>query len=272
MPGRPDTIQWATFYRAFNTKTGLDLHQYKQDQLQRRILSMVESKNLKDLEEFWAYLKGDDSNVRWFLDKLAINVSELFRNAEKWRELEATILPDLLSRTNRLKIWSAGCSYGAEAYTLSMVLDSKFPGGHQIVGTDIDEAALAQARKGEFSDADVRGVPPAIRNTYLQKQEQGWVADQRLKKYVTFKRGNLLSDTFDQGFDMIICRNVVIYFTESAKDSLYQKFLRALKPGGYLFVGSTERIFNSRDLGLDTPLPFFYRKSSQGETVWRNAS
>jgi chemotaxis protein methyltransferase CheR len=272
MPGRPDTIQWATFYRSFNTKTGLDLHLYKQDQLQRRILSMVESKNLKDLEEFWTFLKSDDANVRWFLDKLAINVSELYRNSEKWNELEQKVIPDLLTRSNRLKIWSAGCSYGAEAYTLAMILDTKFAGPHQIIGSDIDEAALAQAGKGEFSEADVRNVPAAVRNAYLRKQDNVWVAEQKLKKYLTFKRGNLLSDTFDSGYDMIICRNVVIYFTESAKDSLYQKFIRALKPGGYLFVGSTERIFNSRDLGLDTPLPFFYRKSLQGETVWRNAS
>jgi len=272
MPAHPSAEQWASFYRAFQGNTGLDLVSYKQDQLQRRILSMVDSKSLNSLEEFWTMLRGSDDNVRWFLDKLAINVSELFRNAEKWREMQDVILPELRKQTPRLKVWSAGCSYGAEAYTLAMILDSHFPGTHQITGSDIDEAALSQARRGEFSDADVRNVPPALKAAYLRQEGSVWTAETTLRRYVTFKTGNLLRDTFESGFDLIMCRNVVIYFTEPAKEALYTKFFRALRPGGYLFVGSTERIFNSRDLGFDTPLPFFYRKSLQGETVWRNAS
>lgn len=272
MPERPSASQWGTFYQSFQAKSGLDLNSYKQDQLQRRILSMVDSKGLASLDQFWAFLRTSEENMRWFLDKLAINVSELFRNAEKWRELQERVIPDMLSRSPRLKIWSAGCSYGAEAYTLSMILDSKFRGSHQIIGSDIDETALSQARRGEFTDADVRNVPPGIRSSYLTSDGKVWTADAALRRYLTFKTGNLLRDAFDTGFDMIMCRNVVIYFTEPAKDALYQKFHRALKPGGYLFVGSTERVFNSRELGFDTPLPFFYRKSLQGDTVWRNAS
>ena len=272
MPAHPSPDQWTTFYRTFHSKTGLDLVSYKQDQLQRRILSMVESKGLKSLDEFWALLRSGDEHVRWFLDKLAINVSELFRNAEKWSEMQNTVLPELRKNSPRLKIWSAGCSYGAEAYTLAMILDSKFAGSHQIIGSDIDETALNQARRGEFSDADVRGVPPALLAAYLKKQGSVWTADASLRRYLTFKTGNLLRDVLDTGFDMIMCRNVVIYFTEPAKSALYKKFHRALKPGGFLFVGSTERVFNSRELGFDTPLPFFYRKSLQGETEWRNAS
>lgn len=268
----PSEIQWASFYRCLNAKTGLDLQSYKQDQLRRRIISMVEGRNITSLEDFWAFLKGGDENLTWFQDKLAINVSELFRNPEKWVELQRTVLPELLAKSPRLKIWSAGCSYGAEAHTLAMILDAHFPGPHQIIGTDIDDSALAQAKKGEFSEADVRNVPADKRKIYLQQANQRWVASPQLRKYLTFRRGNLLSDRFDSGYDLIICRNVVIYFTESAKDSLYKKFFQALKPGGYMFVGSTERIFNSRDIGLETPFPFFYRKQQQGETLWRNAS
>jgi chemotaxis protein methyltransferase CheR len=272
MPAHPREEEWAAFYRTFQSKTGLDLVSYKQDQLRRRILSMVDSKGVSSLDEFWGLLRGSDETVRWFLDKLAINVSELFRNADKWSEMQDKILPMLRAASPRLKIWSAGCSYGAEAYTMAMILDSKCPGAHQIVGSDIDEAALSQARRGEFSDADVRNVPPALKANYLRKEGAVWTAEAPLRRYLTFKTGNLLRDSFDTGFDLIMCRNVVIYFTEPAKEALYSKFHRALKPGGYLFVGSTERIFNSRELGFDTPLPFFYRKSLQGETVWRNAS
>jgi chemotaxis protein methyltransferase CheR len=269
---RPEPIQWATFYKNFKGLCGLDLNAYKQDQLQRRIISMVDTIGLQSLEEFWAYVKKDQKNQMWFLDKLAINVSELFRNVEKWIELEQKVLPELLSRSRTLKTWSAGCSYGAEAHSLAMILDRKFPGSHTIVGTDIDQAALTQARSGKFVDADVKGIPAEYKNAYLKQIDGWWMASANLQKYLKFKTGNLLSDVFESGFDLIMCRNVVIYFTEETKNSLYEKFFRALKPGGYLFVGSTERIINSREVGYEVTLPFYYRKPVQGEHVWRNAS
>jgi chemotaxis protein methyltransferase CheR len=268
----PEQIQWASFYRNLKTASGLDLNAYKQDQLQRRILSMIESKGLDTLESFWGYLKQGEDHMKWFLDKLAINVSELFRNTEKWTELREKIIPSLLSQSPRLKIWSAGCSFGAEAHSVAILLDKYFAGSHTIVGTDIDHTALDQAKAGTFNDADMRGVPADLRSTYFTHNDGVWTASPKLKRYLNFKYGNLISDTFDTGFDMILCRNVVIYFTEETKNSLYDKFFRSLKPGGYLFVGSTERIFNSRDIGFETPLPFFYRKPTQGEHVWRNAS
>jgi chemotaxis protein methyltransferase CheR len=248
----PEQIQWATFYRNLKSASGLDLYAYKQDQLQRRILSMVDSKGLDSLEGFWGYLKQSGANMNWFLDKLAINVSELFRNTEKWVELREKVLPSLLRQSPRLKIWSAGCSFGAEAHSVAIILDKYFPGSHTILGTDIDHAALEQAKSGTFNDADMRGVPADVRSAYFTNSNGVWIANPKLKRYLNFKYGNLLCDTFENG--------------------LYEKFFRSLKPGGYLFVGSTERIFNSREVGFETPLPFFYRKPTQGEQVWRNAS
>lgn len=268
----PNNDQWQVFYRNLKGNTGLDLNAYKQDQMQRRIISMIDTKGFKSLEDFWAYLKGDTEHVKWFMDKLAINVSELFRNPEKWVELENRILPELVKQSSRLKIWSAGCSFGAEAHTLAIILDRSFSGSHTVVGTDIDQAALAQAREGKFIEPDMKNVAADVRKNYFTNEGPNWIANPKLKRFLSFKTGNLLSDTFDSGFDLIICRNVVIYFTEEAKNILYGKFFRALKPGGYLFVGSTERIVNGREIGFETPLPFYYKKPMQGEHVWRNAS
>lgn len=264
--------EWKQFYDVIRRKANLDLDLYRAGQLQRRVLSMVETQGLKSLTEFATWTAASQDNLNWFLDKMAINVSELFRNPEKWTEMENTILPELLKTNKSLKIWSAGCSYGAEAHSLAMVLDAKFPGNHRIIGSDIDQAALAQAQRGEFSEADVRCVPAAYKNKYLRKEGNSYFADAGLKKYLTFKKGNLLADRFDSGFDLICCRNVVIYFTDDAKDALYQRFYEALRPGGILFVGSTERVAKARELGLDTALPFFYRKPNQGDNAWRIAS
>ncbi|MFQ3667851.1 MAG: protein-glutamate O-methyltransferase CheR [Fimbriimonadaceae bacterium] len=262
---------WQSLFSVFKSLTGVDLNLYKQEQLRRRTLGMIEARGCKDLAEFAALLKKSPENVRWFQDKLAINVSELFRNPEKWAELETKVLPELLQRTTRLKCWSAGCSYGAEAHSLAAILEKRFPGNHTVIGTDIDDAALTQARTGRFSDADMRGVPAEYRE-YFAKVGNDWQASNSIRKYLTFKKANLLTDTYDTGFDLVMCRNVVIYFNDQAKDDLYQRFFSALKPGGVLFVGSTERIFNSREIGFEQHLPFFYRKPLQGDRVWRSAS
>jgi chemotaxis protein methyltransferase CheR len=237
--------------------------------MRRRIVGMMDSRKQGNLASFQVWLK-DPANMRWFLDKMAINVSELFRNPEKWIDLETKILPELRTRSQKLKCWSAGCSYGAEAHTLAMILAEKFPGSHQVIGTDIDHDALAQANQGSFNQNDMRGVPSAYKK-YLKPQGANWVADASLKKFLQFRKENLLESRYEKGFDLILCRNVVIYFTDEAKDQIYERFFDALKPGGIVFVGSTERIFRAREIGYETAIPFFYRKPV-GEKEWRKAS
>lgn len=268
----PSPAQWTEFYVAMRKKTGLDLTHYKANQLQRRIVSMAQCRNCKSLGEFWQFVGASQDNVRWFLDKLAINVSELFRNPDKWAELEKTVIPELRMTNANLRCWSAGCSYGAEAHSLAALLDLRFAGRHTILGTDIDESALAQANKGVFNDQDVRGVPKPFAGYFVSSGDGVYQARPELKRYLSFRKQNMLSDPFDKGWDLILCRNVVIYFTEEAKAELYKRFFDALRPGGILFVGSTERVLNSREVGYETALPFFYRKPTVGDQAWRTAS
>lgn len=268
----PNERDWQTFYDHIRKATRLDLNLYKANQLQRRIVGMIETRKCKDLTEFWKSLSTDPKGMEWFLDKLAINVSELFRNPEKWTELERDILPDLLKRSAKLKVWSAGCSIGAEAYSLAAILAVRFPGAHQVIGTDIDQAALRQAQQGKYAGLEARTVPEPYRSKAFTLLDGAMCANPELKKLCAFKTGNLLEGPVESGCDLIMCRNVVIYFTEEAKDGLYRRFFDALKPGGVLFVGSTERIFNARDMGYESKLPFFYQKPTTGERTWRNAS
>jgi len=262
---------WDQFYGWMKRQTGLDLYLYKPQQLQRRTISMMESQGCKSMDEFQAMILKQPDGVNWFLDKMAINVSELFRNPEKWVEIEKVILPNLLKENRNLRIWSAGCSIGAEAHSFACLLEDKFPGNHRIIGTDIDQAALAQAKSGTYSETDMRCVPPAYRAKYFTKTGDSYVANPELKRYLEFRKGDLLGGKFETGFDLIACRNVVIYFTEPAKEALYEKFVNSLRPGGILWVGSTERIFNYRELGLESNLTFFYQKPTGGN-AWRNAS
>ncbi len=271
---QPSEAEWQALYAGLKKKTGVDFNEYRQPQLQRRIISFAGQVRCKTLTEFTGFLMADAERIDILLDKLAINVTELFRNPEKWADLEQNVLPDLLSRSPSLKVWSAGCSYGAEAVTLAMILQKSFPGAHRIIGTDIDDAALKQANSGLYSAADVKGVPLDLARKHVSRQPDGtFLVSPQTRACITYRRQNLLADRFDQGFDLIMCRNVVIYFNDEAKDQLYERFVQSLKPGGVLFVGSTERIYKAKEIGLETPWPFFYRKPIiEREQRWRRAS
>jgi chemotaxis protein methyltransferase CheR len=160
-----------------------------------------------------------------------------------------------------LKAWSAACSTGEEPYTLSMILaEQRALQDAHVLASDIDENALEKARQGVYTDRSIREVPPVYLKKYFHTENEFYFVSDELKKSIRFKRQNLLLDTFDSGFDLIVCRNVIIYFTDEAKDLLFHKFARALKPGGILFVGSTEQIFNPQVYDLEAADTFFYRK------------
>jgi chemotaxis protein methyltransferase CheR len=220
--------------------------------------------------EYYQVLERDAEEFAAFLDRMTINVSELFRNPEKWQELRDTVLTPLLTRKRALKVWSAGCSYGAEPYTLAILLQELAPGArHTIHATDLDQKILARARQGCFSVADVGNMDEAMRERYLLRLPEAggqiqpaYQVKPEIRACVSFRAQNLLADVFESEYDLICCRNVVIYFTEEAKNKLFARFYQALAPGGVLFVGGTERIYNYRDLGFETPLPFFYRRAA----------
>jgi chemotaxis protein methyltransferase CheR len=255
-------LDYEAFKRRIRTKCGVDLSLYKEEQMHRRLCSLLERSRADSFAAYFALLERDHGEWTRFLDRMTINVSELFRNPERWVVLRRDILPALLSERSGLRIWSAGCSYGAEPHSLAMLLEELAPTGrHYLLATDIDEAVLAKAREGQFTDADVRGVPDALARKYLKRQGDGWEVIPTVRRRVTFKRQNLLADPFERGFDLIACRNVVIYFTDDAKGTLYARFRDSLAPGGYIFVGGTERIFNANEIGLSSRYPFFYEHS-----------
>ncbi len=278
IPKTPELLRdFEQFKQRLKARTGLDLDQYKFDQTYRRIWTMTERAGFQKFTDYFQYLAQDESRLHAFLDRLAINVSELFRNPEQFELLHKEVLPSLLKRSPQLKVWSAGCSYGAEAYSIAILLHELAPNrGHQVLGTDIDQEVLERARRGVFQPSDMRNVPPAYLQKYFRPVEEngrsGYQADPTLQKYLRFERHNLLADPYPQGFDLIACRNVVIYFSEEAKERIFREFYRALKPGGYLFLGNTERILNHHYIGYENPYAFYYRKPEQEVQQWRNAS
>jgi len=244
-------------------KTGINLALYKEAQMKRRLTSLYQKKGFASFNEFFHALDKDHILLNEFLDRMTINVSEFYRNAKRWEVLENSILPELLSENPNPKIWSAACSTGDEPYTLAMVLSKHIPLSRlQILATDIDDNVLAKAKLGIYSERSLNEVPNEIVKKYFIPEGSYFKVSEEIKKTVTFKKQNLLADHFGGPFDLIVCRNVLIYFTEEAKEGLYRKFSSALKPGGILFVGSTEQIFNPGTYQFETAETFFYRKLS----------
>ncbi|MGE5676028.1 MAG: CheR family methyltransferase [Mycobacterium leprae] len=240
--------------------TGIDLDCYKGTQMERRLQTIMRRAGVPDLAAYARLLATTPARVKEFQDFLTINVSEWLRNPEKFEELQRTILPDLLKKSPRLKIWSAGCSNGSEPYSVAMLLDEIDPlGRHQIIGTDLDEEILKVARAGQYMEKDLKNVSAARRARYFTQDGDNFIVKPDLRARVSFERQNLLSDPFPLDVDLLLCRNVVIYFTEEAKDELYRRFHRSLKQGGILFVGGTESLLRARELGYASVSPFFYR-------------
>ncbi|MBR6012405.1 MAG: protein-glutamate O-methyltransferase CheR [Selenomonadaceae bacterium] len=257
-----DEKDWATFKEKLNRKTGIDLQLYKEPQMKRRIGNLVNRSEFKSFTAYFDHVVKNKDEFAEFIEYLTINVSEFFRNPDKFSKIEKEIIPYLLKRSPKLNIWSAGCSIGAEPYSLSIIMKELTPNvRHRILASDLDIDILAKARKGVYTDAEIKSMQADRRVKYFTKNPDGTFAVKpEIKSVVEFKRHNLLKDKFETGFDLILCRNVVIYFTEEAKEQLYANFFKSLKPGGVLFVGATEAILNFRKLGYTSFQPFFYQK------------
>jgi chemotaxis protein methyltransferase CheR len=250
------------FKNQIKMKTGIDLSLYKEAQMKRRLTSLYEKKGFSSFQMFFKELNHNQELFNEFLDRTTINVSEFYRNFKRWEVLQTKILPKILQSNKRPKIWSAACSTGEEPYTLAMILASLLPHNDiQILASDIDENAIIRAKLGQYHERSLNEVPKIIKEKFFKRNGDFYQVSDEIKKTVTFKKQNLLADPFGGPYDLIVCRNVLIYFTEEAKDQLYQKFSKALRKDGIFFVGSTEQIFNPSVYQLESEDTFFYRKN-----------
>ncbi|CAH0118751.1 Chemotaxis protein methyltransferase [Paenibacillus sp. CECT 9249] len=252
---------YSQFIEQVKGKTGIDLAQYKEAQMKRRLTTLRMKNGYQTFASFFKAMMENESLFYEFLDRMTINVSEFWRNPNRWETLRQAILPELARRSPRLKCWSAACSTGEEPYSLAMILsEMNLLRQSQIHATDIDDGALGRAKQAVYMERSLKDVPPAYIKRYFKQEQLLYRIVDELKAAIQFRKQNLLLDSFDNHYDLIICRNVMIYFTEEAKSKLYHKFAKSLKSGGVLFVGSTEQIFSPGQYELEPLETFFYRK------------
>lgn len=243
-------------YKEFN----LNLNAYKPEQLNRRIKSLMTRRGIQSLEEYKKVLLSNEEEREKFLDFITINVTEFFRNPDLFNELKKVIKEYSKDQMN-LKIWSAACSIGCEPYSIAMLLNEINSNIRvNILATDIDNNILKRARLGEYIESEMKNVNETFKSRYFQYSNNKYYINEKIKSKVTFKKHDLILDNYENNFDLIVCRNVVIYFKNDVKNDIFNKFSKALKVGGLLFVGATESIYNYKDFNLEKVSTFIYKR------------
>ena len=255
--------------------SGINLHEGKKALLRARLGRIIRQRNFRSFKEYYDQVVNDKSGYELIilLDSISTNLTHFFREPQHFDFLEKTALPEVLkskgsSRT--ISIWCAGCSSGEEAYSIAIaVREALYNKGNRqfrILATDLSTKALATASAGIYVAEKLRTVPYELKRRYFQKGENRWKGYFRVKKElrerIRFQRLNLMEEfQFGRPFDVIFCRNVMIYFDNPARELLVEKLYQHLVLGGYLFIGHSENF-----AGIKCPLkyiqPSAYRKIS----------
>ncbi|MCR5624097.1 MAG: protein-glutamate O-methyltransferase CheR [Lachnospiraceae bacterium] len=242
---------------------GIDLNYYKEQQMKRRIESLIRKNACNSYEAYFAKLTSNKRLLEEFVSFLTINVTEFYRNPEQWQIFEDRIVPYLLNKFGKIiNIWSAACSTGEEPYTVAMILSKYIPTNLiNIYATDIDERVLEIAKNGIYSDKQVKNVPGDILNdNFMRTANNSLKISESIKKCVHYEKHDLLKDKYPEDMHLIICRNMMIYLTQDAKIDMYRNFRDSLVKDGLLFIGSTENIIRPQQFGFDNQTTFFYKK------------
>ncbi|MGD8623798.1 MAG: protein-glutamate O-methyltransferase CheR [Anaerolineae bacterium] len=256
--------------RKIEQLTGIDLDCYKRAQMERRLRTYLLRSGQASWPAFFRAMQDSPAELGKLRDYLTINVSYFFRDPEKFDYLREQVVPELLRGRTKLQVWSAGCSNGHEPYSLAILLaeGTSIYRQHRILATDIDRSALELAEAGgPYTIEEVAPIPPEVRSRYFTFRDDRYWFTSTMRRKITFQHHNLLVDappsppSGEAGYDLIVCRNVVIYFTAEHKQNLYQRLYDALRPGGVLFVGGTEVISRAADLGFEVMNMSFYRRN-----------
>jgi chemotaxis methyl-accepting protein methylase len=231
---------------------GFRCSSYKDKCLRRRVAVRMRAKGVHAYEEYAGILDADEQEYDRLVRVLTVNVTKFFRNWDTYAVVEQRVIPELWQRTDtKLRIWSAGCASGEEAYSLGILLHRHAATTGtvarledvSIVATDIDGDCLGEAERATYTEAALGDTPSALRDRYFPQVAGRRTMLPEVKRLVTFERHDLLETPLAyEDIHLIVCRNVIIYFEREAQDALFREFHRVLAPGGFLVLGKVETL------------------------------
>jgi chemotaxis protein methyltransferase CheR len=244
--------QFAAIASLVRDEAGINLTEAKRDLVFSRLVKRLRRNAIPD---FGAYidLVGSPAGAeerRELISAITTNVTNFYREPHHFEHLENQVMPELsgrLAQGEPVRMWSAGCSDGREPYTIACTVLQSFPDvarhNFRILASDIDHNSLAKAKEGHYANDMVDKAPPAIRDRYFKRSGDYAEPVQQVRDLIAFRFLNLLHDwPFKQKFDVIFCRNVLIYFEQDLQAKLFSRFCSVLKPGGHLYIGHSERV------------------------------
>lgn len=232
---------------------GIALPESKATLVYSRLAKRLRALGLRSFRDYCALAAGPDGAAerRHMLTSLTTNVTRFFREPHHFEHLKSVALPPLLAsarRGGRVRLWSAACSTGQEAFSIALSVLSLAPDAGsldvKVLATDIDPAVLAEAREGRYGDGCVSAVPPDLRQRWFNREGAGaWRASDGLRELVAFREMNLVGAWPAKGpFQAAMCRNVAIYFDEETQAAVWNRFAPLIEPGGHLYIGHSERL------------------------------
>lgn len=242
-------------YREFRIK----LDAYKSVQMNRRIETFISKNNINTYSDFVIECKNNPSLREQFLDHITINVTQFFRNIDIFFQLE-DMFKNRIPKRDIYRIWSSACSIGSEPYSVAMLLENMGIKNYEILATDIDRKVIEYAENGLYKEDEVEDVPASFLYTYFTKEGDKFKIKDFILNKVNFSRHDLILNQFPYGMDLILCRNVVIYFKRVEQMRIYNKFYDCLNDSGVVFIGATENIYDYQQIGFSKLGTFFYQK------------
>ncbi len=259
MDAEPDAAAFAALTAFIADRSGFRCDAYKERCLRRRIAVRMRATGTHTFEDYGARLEADRAEWERLVDALTINVTKLFRDSAAFAAAAQLVVPPLwASPAPELRVWSAGCASGEEAYSLAALFHAYADGRGEasrldrvrVLGTDIDRASLEAARAGRYAESAFADTPPEMRERYFSPGYPATVADE-LRALVRFERRDLLLEPPPPGpHHLVVCRNVLIYFDRDSQERLFAEFRDALAPGGFLMLGKVETLLGDSRRGF----------------------
>lgn len=250
--------QFEKFRKLIYDSSGITFSETNRSILDSRLKERLREKQMENLEDYYNLITTDSEEFKVFLDSITTNLTRFFRNQPHFDALINYVVPHLIEKKKRLMetkihIWSAGCSTGEEPYTIAMLLKDKLPAPYtfEITASDISLKSLMVGQQGFYSDSRIAGIPQNYLATFFTKADGGYQVKPELMKTIKFDYHNLRYDMGARNFDVVFCRNVLIYFDEAAQKATIDRFYNSMSKDSYLFIGHSESLF-----GMDTKFEF----------------
>lgn len=249
LPLEGDEEELERLKRKIERDRGFNCSFYKDRCLRRRIAVRMRARGQRSFADYEALLDREPAEYDHLLDTLTINVTKFFRNIETWHAIEQQVLPPLFAVPGPIRVWSAGSASGEEAHTVSILMHEWTERHHRrgevdrvrILGTDIDRKSLENAQRGVYPELSLSETPPHLRQRWFGPGPPFRIRPEA-QKNVSFVRRDLISEPAERGQNLILCRNVVIYFDREIQERLFRDFWDALVPGGFLVMGKVETL------------------------------